>query len=70
MWKWFQKAKNNIDTWGFSDEMKVVVQKINDEIPPLLRKALIAYIKTQYDKSEQIAMASLEQLKIKFNEII
>ena len=70
MYKIFQKWADKINTWGWSPEMKELVQNINDEIPPIVRKALISYIREQYGKSEQIAMASLEALKVKLNEII
>jgi len=69
-WNWFQKSADKINGMEWSPENAVVIQALNDQIPVVLRKALFAYIKTQYVKSEQIAMASLEQLKVKLNEII
>ena len=69
-WNWFQRSANKIKGMEWSPENAVVIQALNDQIPVVLRKALFAYIKTQYVKSEQIAMASLEALKVKLNEII
>ena len=69
-WNWFQRSADKIQGMKWSPENAVVIQALNDQIPVVLRKALFAYIKVQYNKSEQIAMASLEQLRIKLNEII
>ena len=69
-WNWFQKSADKINGMEWSPENAVVIQALNDQIPVVLRKALFAYIKMQYAKSEQIAMASLEALKVKLNEIL
>jgi len=69
-WQWFQRSADKIQGMKWSPENAVIIQKLNDEIPVVLRKALFAYIKMQYAKSEQIAMASLEALKVKLNEIL
>ena len=70
IWQWFQKSANKIRGMKWSDENAVKIQALNDAMPEVIRKALFSYIKSQYAKSEQIAMASLESLKAKLNEII
>lgn len=70
MWRWFQKAYDNIDSWDYSPEMKKTVQAISDKIPDVIAKALIGYIKVQYMKSEELAKASLQAVKVKLDEVI
>ena len=70
IWNWFQTSANKIRGMEWSDENAVKIQALNDAMPEVIRKALFSYIKMQYGKSEQIAMASLEALKMKLNEII
>ena len=69
-WNIFQKSADKINGMEWSPENKVIIQKLNDSIPPMLKKALFAYIKTQYEKSEQMAMVSLQALKAKLNEVL
>ena len=70
VWKWFGNTARKLRNMKWSPENAVKVQALNDALPPILRKAMFAYIKLQYGKSEQIAMASLEALKVKLNEIL
>ena len=70
MWKWFQKAYDKIDAMQWSPEMANTVQKINDAMPEVISKALIGYIKTQYEKSEDIAMQSLRAIKSQLSKIV
>ena len=69
-WQIFQKMSNYIETWDFSPEMKEIVAKLDKALPDVIKKALIGYIKTQYDKSEDIAMESLKRIRDSFNEIL
>ena len=70
MWKWFQKSADKIQSWQWSPEMANTVQKINDAMPEVISKALIGYIKTQYEKSEDIAMQSLRAIKSQLSNIV
>ena len=69
-WNLFQKWADVIEDWEYSPEMKKIVAEIDKGIPVVIKKAILAYIKTQYDKSEEIAMESLKRVKDRLNEII
>ncbi len=70
MWKWFQKTYNKIDNMKWSPKMAVTIQKINDQIPKTIRVAILNYIKTKYEVSEELAIESLKDLKKKLDSII
>lgn len=70
IWKWFQSAYDRIDSWDMSPSMKFVCKQISAKIPDVVAKALLTYIKGQYDKSEDIAMATFKSIKEKLNEIV
>ena len=67
---WFQKSYDDFKNMDWSPEMANTVQKINDAMPEVISKALIGYIKTQYEKSEDIAMQSLRAIKSQLSNIV
>ena len=69
-WNWFQKSADKINGMEWSRENAVVIQALNDQIPVVLRKALFAYIKDEYAKSEATAIGALADVKAKLNEVL
>ena len=70
MWRWFQRAYDKIDSWDYPEEWKPTIQAINDGIPEVLRKAILNYIKSEYDRSETTAKDMVKKTVNKLSEAV
>jgi len=69
-WNIFQSTYDRIKGWEWSPEMAEAIQAINDRLPKVIADAILGYIKIQYERSEDIARASLKSIKDILGDII